>query len=82
MASANSEQSRVPSSDNQDKDDFAKTLRLRDKCRRFRILVIGRANAGKTTLCQRMCNTKDPPVVYSKEGKIVCAEEILVTTTY
>ncbi|EIM81080.1 uncharacterized protein STEHIDRAFT_66853 [Stereum hirsutum FP-91666 SS1] len=71
MASANSEQPRVPSPNDQNEDYFAETLQLRAKCRRFRILVIGRANAGKTTLCQRMCNTTDPPVVYTKGGKIV-----------
>ena len=31
----------------------------------LRILVIGRANAGKTTLLKRVCNTKDDPV-YAK----------------
>jgi len=31
----------------------------------FRILVIGRANAGRTTLLKRVCNTKEDPV-YSK----------------
>src|SRR6266571_4634146 len=31
----------------------------------FRILVIGRANAGKTMLLKRVCNTKEDPV-YSK----------------
>ncbi|KAF8814398.1 hypothetical protein BYT27DRAFT_6334201 [Phlegmacium glaucopus] len=36
--------------------------KLRDKYSHFRILVIGRANAGKTTLLKRVCNTKDDPV--------------------
>ncbi|KAF8816880.1 hypothetical protein BYT27DRAFT_7205238 [Phlegmacium glaucopus] len=36
--------------------------KLRDKYTHFRILVIGRANAGKTTLLKRVCNTKDDPV--------------------
>ena len=38
---------------------------LRAKYTHFRILVIGRANAGKTTLLKRVCNTKEDPV-YSK----------------
>ncbi|KAG2032651.1 hypothetical protein BDR03DRAFT_903387 [Suillus americanus] len=44
---------------------------LRDKREigRFRILVIGRANAGKTTILQRVCNTRDNPVIYNGDGK-------------
>ncbi|KAG6326026.1 hypothetical protein ID866_13063 [Astraeus odoratus] len=34
---------------------------------RFRILVIGRANAGKTTILQRVCNTTDLPEVFDGE---------------
>jgi len=41
------------------------TAKLRAKYTHFRILVIGRANAGKTTLLKRVCNTKEDPV-YSK----------------
>ena len=39
--------------------------KLRAKYTHFRILIIGRANAGKTTLLKRVCNTKEDPV-YSK----------------
>jgi len=35
---------------------------LRAKYTHFRILVIGRANAGKTTLLKRVCNSKEDPV--------------------
>ncbi|KAL4065653.1 hypothetical protein V8B97DRAFT_2105591 [Scleroderma yunnanense] len=38
---------------------------------RFRILVIGRSNAGKTTLLQRICNTTELPEVFNSEGKKV-----------
>jgi GTP-binding protein EngB required for normal cell division len=31
---------------------------------KFRVLVIGRANAGKTTLLQRVCDTTESPEVY------------------
>ncbi|KAE9408472.1 hypothetical protein BT96DRAFT_699892 [Gymnopus androsaceus JB14] len=48
--------------------DSDELLRLRDMCGKFRILVIGRANAGKTTICQMMCNTKDPPIVHDRNG--------------
>jgi GTP-binding protein EngB required for normal cell division len=30
----------------------------------FRVLIIGRANAGKTSLLQRVCDTTDSPEVY------------------
>ncbi|KAF5320040.1 hypothetical protein D9758_018324 [Tetrapyrgos nigripes] len=65
--------SRNPSNPNfaaqNDEDlDSAELLKLREKCGRFRILVIGRANAGKTTLCQMMCKTDKPPIVHDKDG--------------
>ena len=31
---------------------------------RFRVLIIGRANAGKTSILQRVCNTTGSPVIY------------------
>jgi len=42
---------------------------LRAKYTRFRILVIGRANAGKTTLLQRVCNTTEDPCIYDDNDK-------------
>ena len=42
---------------------------IRAKYKRFRILVIGRANAGKTTLLQRVCNTTEDPCIYDKANK-------------
>ena len=42
---------------------------LRMKYTRFRILVIGRANAGKTTLLQRVCNTIEDPCIYDDNNK-------------
>ena len=46
-----------------------KAYDLRAKYTRFRILVIGRANAGKTTLLQRVCNTTDDPCIYDNKNK-------------
>ncbi|KAH9032012.1 hypothetical protein EDB85DRAFT_1957234 [Lactarius pseudohatsudake] len=31
---------------------------------KFRVLIIGHANAGKTTILQRVCDTTDSPIVY------------------
>src|SRR6266404_3475144 len=33
---------------------------------RFRVLIIGRANAGKTTILQRVCDTTDSPTIYRR----------------
>ena len=40
---------------------------LRDRVR-FRVLIIGRANAGKTTILQRVCNTTEQPKIFSPDG--------------
>ena len=31
---------------------------------KFRVLIIGRANAGKTSILQRVCDTTESPEVY------------------
>ena len=37
---------------------------------RFRVLVIGRANAGKTSILQRVCDTTESPKIY-RQGEEV-----------
>ncbi|KAF8800989.1 hypothetical protein BYT27DRAFT_7198770, partial [Phlegmacium glaucopus] len=44
------------------------TFKLRQKYTRFRILIVGRANAGKTTLLKRVCNTTEEPCIYDEKG--------------
>lgn len=44
---------------------------LKKRARRFRVLIIGRANAGKTTILQKICNTTDDPEIYNIRGKKV-----------
>jgi GTPase SAR1 family protein len=44
---------------------------VRRKFKRFRILVVGRANAGKTTLLQKVCNTTEKPQIFDGEGEEV-----------
>ncbi|KDQ53808.1 hypothetical protein JAAARDRAFT_136734 [Jaapia argillacea MUCL 33604] len=46
-----------------------RTLQLRQKYRHFRVLVMGRANAGKTTILQKICNTTDKPKIYNTKGE-------------
>ncbi|KAG1838619.1 hypothetical protein C8R48DRAFT_766187 [Suillus tomentosus] len=41
---------------------------IREKTGRFRVLIIGRANAGKTTILQRVCNTRDNAQIYNSAG--------------
>ena len=44
---------------------------LRKRTKNFRVLIIGRANAGKTTILQRVCNTTEQPKIYNREGREV-----------
>ncbi|KAI5982395.1 GTP-binding protein [Pisolithus marmoratus] len=37
--------------------------------KQFRVLVMGRANAGKTTILQRVCNSTNQPEIFDGEGK-------------
>ncbi|KAJ7212660.1 GTP-binding protein [Mycena pura] len=54
-----------------------KAIELRSKCKHFRVLVIGRANAGKTTLLKKVCNSIEDPEVFSSEGKKVLSATLL-----
>ncbi|KAI5988205.1 GTP-binding protein, partial [Pisolithus albus] len=49
--------------------------------RRFRILVMGRANSGKTTILQRVCNTTDQPEIYNGKGEKVDAAVVQSSLT-
>jgi septin family protein len=42
---------------------------------RFRVLVVGRANAGKTSILQRVCDTTESPMIY-RQGKHGQREEV------
>jgi len=57
--------------------DPEEAAKLRAKYRHFRILVIGRANAGKTTLLKRVCNTTEDPCIY-EEGKNLVSNRLIV----
>jgi len=41
---------------------------LRNRTPHFRVLIIGRANAGKTTILQRVCNTMEQPKIFNEKG--------------
>lgn len=44
---------------------------IRKQFGRFRILVIGRGNAGKTTILQKVCNTSEQAEIYDQDGRKV-----------
>src|SRR5437016_10855013 len=43
---------------------------LRAQCPQFRVLVIGKANAGKTTILRKVCNAgpDSKPVIHDPQG--------------
>ena len=48
-------------------------LREQYRCPHFRILVIGRANAGKTTILEKVCGVAkgtQPIIIHDKMGKL------------
>jgi len=65
-----------PSTDMQP-SDFIKSvktaLEIRAECPQFHILVIGKANAGKTTILRKVCNASPDvkPKIYDAEGNEV-----------
>ena len=48
-------------------------LRDQYRCPHFRILVIGRANAGKTTILEKVCGVEKgtkPVIIHDKNGEL------------
>jgi GTPase SAR1 family protein len=48
-----------------------KAIEYRSKCKHFRTLIVGRANAGKTTLLKKVCNSIEDPEIFSPSGEKV-----------
>ncbi|KZP09843.1 hypothetical protein FIBSPDRAFT_839117 [Athelia psychrophila] len=55
----------------------AMNAEIKERFDLIRILIIGRANAGKTTILQKVCGTTDKPVVYNALGKKIKKPNIL-----
>lgn len=54
---------------------------VRKEIRRFRILIVGRANAGKTTILQRVCNTTALPEIIAPNGdRVFCVVRLKNTS--
>ena len=51
---------------------------VRSKCGHFRILVIGRANAGKTTLLKKVYMSVEDPEIFGPNGKKVPLTALLL----
>jgi hypothetical protein len=66
MMSTDAHPQALPSSS--DSDD------IRKKFPRFRILILGRANAGKTTVLKKMCETNESPIIHDWRGRKVCCD--------
>ncbi|KAG1782237.1 hypothetical protein EV702DRAFT_1275630 [Suillus placidus] len=54
--------------------------KIKEKIGRFRILVIGRANAGETTILQRVCNTRENPEIYNSAGEKIDPTVLMAST--
>jgi hypothetical protein len=61
-------QSNTATAVNRDKE---RADRVRQRCGRFRILIIGRANAGKTSILQKVCNTMEQAEIFNSKGEKV-----------
>ncbi|KIM26308.1 hypothetical protein M408DRAFT_313686 [Serendipita vermifera MAFF 305830] len=59
--------------------NFWRTQELLERCNKFRVLIIGRANAGKTTILKRVCDTAEEPEVYNKHGEKVGSGDVDIT---
>ena len=56
---------------------------LQKKFGRFRILIVGRANAGKTTILRAICNTTENPEIYDGDGnKVRLQADVLYRRVY
>ena len=62
--------------------DRREAAKLRAKYTHFRILVIGRANAGKTTMLKRVCNTTEEPSIYDEDKNLVSCSLIVVSHSH
>ena len=62
--------------------DPEEAAKLRATYTHFRILVIGRANAGKTTLLKRVCNTTEEPSIYDEDKNLVSYQLIVISHSH
>ncbi|KAG6826372.1 hypothetical protein H0H92_016105, partial [Tricholoma furcatifolium] len=51
--------------------------KIRKRAGRFRVLIVGRANSGKTTILQRVCKSAKAPVIYGPGGFKIDIDKVL-----
>ncbi|KAJ6484733.1 GTP-binding protein [Mycena sanguinolenta] len=56
-----------------------KAIDVRSKISHFRILIIGRTNAGKTTILKKVCNSVEDPEIYDTKGN-GCAHNLATSS--
>ncbi|KIO13948.1 hypothetical protein M404DRAFT_992198 [Pisolithus tinctorius Marx 270] len=61
--------------------DSEKAKEYMKNIEQFRILVLGRANAGKTTILQRVCGSTELPEVFDEEGNKIHGVVVQGTST-
>jgi GTPase SAR1 family protein len=56
---------------------------LRQVCKRFRVLIIGRRNAGKTTILEKMTGSDEgaKPQIRDKNGRLVVRASLIYLTS-
>ena len=64
MGNRGSIESSQPTIPNEPHRKMGNTQSHRTPVTQFRVLVIGRANAGKTSILQRVCETTESPTIY------------------
>ncbi|KAG8860344.1 hypothetical protein FRB96_003993 [Tulasnella sp. 330] len=55
---------------------------MSEQLSRFRILIVGRGNAGKTTILQKLCSETDTPIVRDQNGHLRGVHNIEHEITY
>ncbi|KDQ17548.1 hypothetical protein BOTBODRAFT_577183 [Botryobasidium botryosum FD-172 SS1] len=56
-------------------------IELRSRYQHFRVLVMGKANAGKTTILQAVCGTREKPQIYNQRGRRIRAKDSILSPT-
>ena len=64
--------------------EHVRVLKERYQCPHFRILVMGRANAGKTTILEKVCGVAHgtKPIIYDQNGVVLKIEHKPKTTVF
>ncbi|KAF9457583.1 hypothetical protein BDZ94DRAFT_1175201 [Collybia nuda] len=58
------------------KDAEKRYTKLKENADRFRVVIIGGANAGKTTILKKICDTIDDPEIYNSYGRKIDSSNI------